>query len=702
MPRTVATAIENNFVKGLITEAIGLKYPENSAVDTYDCIFDVLGSVSRRPGFDYEFGYSVKSLSLVGCAINTYHWKNVSGDGLQSFVVVQVGSTLYFYSSTDGGTSLSGNISSSTINLTTYQAAGSAPLYTYECQFSDGLSKLYVVHPCLENFYVTFDGSNFTATPYTIQIRDFEGVNDGYAIPFRPTTLTSNDLHRYNLYNQGWPTDNVYLGTWHTAESNYPSNADVWWIYNDLSDVFNPAVTVANNTRGNTQAPRGHFILPLYTGDRSTASGLSGINATSAGSARTSSTAFFAGRVWYAGVQATGFNSKIYFSQIIQTDSQIGQCYQACDPTDETLFDLLPSDGGVISIPECGTIYKMFVNQNSLMIFAYRGVWLITGSSGLGFTATDFVVSKMSGVRTTSAASFVDVNGMPMWWNPDGIWVVAPNDSGGFVVNSVTYSTIQTFFDDEIPTLSKTYARGVFNPTERVVTWLYRSTDAATTDDNYAFDRALNLNTLSGAFYPWTIGPGVTVHGVIAIDGSGGISVEDTIIDNAGETVVDDAGDTLVGFDLQNLSISLKTKFFNSIPTTGTSVNVTFSENTDMVFEDWASSGNPVSYESYFITGYKVHAQANKNFQSNYVTVYNEGTGAFYIQGIWDFSLSVNTGRYTMKQLLQFDSEDYFDSYRRPKIRGQGKALQYKFSSKTALGFNIIGWSAFETGNSTI
>lgn len=700
MARAVATVIENNFVKGLITEANALKFPENSCVSTYDCIFDLLGSVSRRPGFDYEFGAQQKVVDKTASAINTFHWKNVSGDGLVSFLVVQIGHTLYFYSSTDGATSLSGSIAAGTVSLSTFQAAGSSTIDTFECQFSDGLSKLYVVHPCLNNFYITYVDGNFITTAYTLEIRDFEGVADPNRVDQRPTTLTVNDLHRYNLYNQGWPTDHLYIDTFQTATGFYPSNADVWWIYKDLNGTFNPAVTFANNTRGNAQAPQGHFILPLYTGDRATAAGLSGIDATSAGAARTSSTSFFAGRVWYSGVQAAGFNSKIYFTQIIRKNAQVGHCYQAADPTDEVLFNLLPDDGGVISIPECGTVYKLFAMQNILLVFAYRGVWMITGSSGLGFSATDYVVSRLSSIRTNSATSFVDVDGRPIWWNIDGIWTIKPTQSGGFEVVSMTFSTIQTFYDD-IPTSSKLFARGAYNHLTKIVTWLYRSTEAATIEESYEFDRVMNYNTLSEAFYPWTISDGVSAHAVNVIDGTGGTSVTVQVIDNVIDDVIDDAGELIVGFDLQNIAIANRTKYLISKPS-GLVSAFTFAETEDQTFEDWASAGVAVSYESTFITGYKLHGNANKNFQSNYLTIYNEGFGQFYIQGVWDYSTSADNGRYTSRHLATFSDNNYSNKARKLKIRGQGRSLQYKVTSYPGLDFNIQGWATMETGNTTV
>ena len=66
----------------------------------------------------------------------------------------------------------------------------------------------------------------------------------------------------------------------------------------------------------------------------------------SSGRAGPSTSAFFSGRVWYAGTNANGYESKIYFSQIIENKHQLGNCYQAADPTSQTSNALVADDGG--------------------------------------------------------------------------------------------------------------------------------------------------------------------------------------------------------------------------------------------------------------------------------------------------------------------------------------------------------------------
>ena len=67
MPLNVAAQLENNFTRGLITEATGLNFPENACTETYNCVFHENARVERRLGFDYEDGFEfcVSHSSLV-------------------------------------------------------------------------------------------------------------------------------------------------------------------------------------------------------------------------------------------------------------------------------------------------------------------------------------------------------------------------------------------------------------------------------------------------------------------------------------------------------------------------------------------------------------------------------------------------------------------------------------------------------------
>ena len=290
----------------------------------------------------------------------------------------------------------------------------------------------------------------------------------------------------------------------------YPSNADIWWEYKDSSGVFNPSTTLSNVTLANANAPQGHILLNAFNQTRSATSGITGLtNVTT--TTRPQTGAWFQGRVWYAGVNAaqpaTGdaqfytWSENLYFSQIISDVTDFGNCYQYNDPTDENLFEILPTDGGVITIQGSGAIYKLFPIQNGMLVFAANGVWFITGSSGIGFSATDYVVTKISAVQSISGISIVDVNGLPIFWNEEGIYAVEPTQKQGYglAVNPLTVGTILSFYN-QIPLASKQFARGAYNPVTYIVQWTYRSTVETSVTTRYQYDSMLSLNIFNKAF----------------------------------------------------------------------------------------------------------------------------------------------------------------------------------------------------------
>ena len=347
------------------------------------------------------------------------------------------------------------------------------------------------------------------------------------------------------------PTERTYLVNpithYKDRTGRYPSNSQMWWLYKrpleigtdeppkSYLEVFDPGMHY-QLTIGNAPAPKGHYLLQAFRQDRAAASGVAGIPVTSAGKYRPTATAFHAGRVFYGGANVAGYNTKIYFSQILERDSQVQDCYQANDPTDEDLRDLLPSDGGVIVIPGMSELYHMVSLGQSLFLFARNGVWQITGSEGIGFRANDFSVNKISGVPAISNMSFVEVEGVPIWWNSSGIHTIAVDQMGSGSVKSLTEETIQEFYD-KIPQENKKFAKGAYDPLLQRVQWLYRSTETDDIEQQYIYDRILNLDTRTGAFYPYTPADGrVQMRGIFAVEGyqiehvANNVMVDDEIV----------------------------------------------------------------------------------------------------------------------------------------------------------------------------
>lgn len=706
MPTKRGVTVDNNFVAGRVTQATGLNFPENACTDELNCIFNERGFVYRRPSFDFEANYATNTVATGNVAINEYLWRNASDDSNTNLIVKQVGGTLFFYL-TDSVLGVSPNILGGTVTLSSFLPSGSSsnPALT-ECQFASGLGKLFVVHPNLTPFVVEFNSTShvISTSPINIKIRDFAGVTDTVATTIeRPAALT--DAHKYNLYNQGW--DAAKVATFHTAASAYPSNADVWWMFKDSTGVYAPATTLASNTRGNAEAPKGYYTLDAFEQNRAAASGIAGLSTISSNKVMPSAVAFYAGRVFYAGVNATGFSDKIYFSQIIERDEQLGQCYQAADPSSEDVFELQPTDGGILRVPGAGQVFKLFNLGNYLVIFCANGVWVLSGNQGIGFTATDYTRSFISSFRTISATSFVDIQGYPAWWNIDGIYYMKPDPNGGLTVNSLTDQKIKDAFLD-IPIISKKYARGAFNNFTHVAQWIYREDGASSLEETYEFQKVLNFNILSGAFYFWSI-PDDTVktHGIVVAETGGSSLVNENQVVNSGAVnVVDSLGNLVVTYGLGSSSnIHTTTKFLVSYNTD----KVTWAEcaNFRGDYLDWFTSdgvGIDNSEDVFFTTGYKVQTEGQRRQQIPYLYMFSNGEEdtEYEIRSLWDYAINADDARWSNPQTIinTADTQSYIR--KRIRLRGHGVAVQYKINATTGNPFNIIGWSTLGEANAGI
>lgn len=759
------TTADNNFTKGLLTEFTALNFPENAATECNNTEFTLIGDVIRRYGIDFESGFVANPVVPDGAITTYKWNNAGGDGETQILVVQIGGVLYFYQINIATETQpLSAQLLLSTIIMSTFTSSGGTFSPQVENQYADGNGYLFVFNPNCDPVYCTYNNGAIAGAIIQVQIRDFYGIPESIAVNNRPTTLSNEHSYNlqnqgwtsgnawgasslsqqgiqfgpeswviqpsisaisngqlvqikgtiagntnytlgigsvssYNMtsgvitldiigftetlpgatYNNWafYPVDTGYIGSWFSAEGNYPSNADVWWYFKDDTGTFNPAITQPNVTLSVGNAPQGHYVLPAFAMNRTIASGVSNLTTVST-NMRPSTGAWFQGRVWYTGVadsqQAIGdapfytWSENIYFSQVcLQTQTNFGLCYQENDPTSENLFDLLPTDGGVIQIPGSGIVYKLFPIQNGMLVFAANGVWFITGSQGIGFSASDYTITKISAVQAISSYSFTDVLGLPYFWNEEGIYNVSPQQSGILEVNPITVGTIQTFYDD-IPKSSKVYARGAYHPINYVIQWVYKTQQEVNISDRYIYDGILNYNTYNKAFFPYTIDiTQASINSIQYVQGPGGANSPDSVF-----------------------------KYLSSTPST-----ITFAEEYDDSFADWASTGTPVDYTSDFTAGYKLHGKGVFKFQIPYVYVYcrNDAYNAFYIQSLWDYATTGDTGRWSVKQFIENNLSGFSSVVRRRRLRGRGLALQLKFTSVSGQPFDIMGWTLFETIN---
>lgn len=705
MARNVGVSIENAFNRGLITEVTGVNSPENSVTETLNVIYDRRGKAIKRGAFDYEQDYLDNPIAADG-VYTEYVWKTISSNIGQEFVVVQIGEILYFFEST-GSTPLSQNRKTFTVNLLTYKTPNftNAQVRNVGVTCTTGRGYLFVAHPYCDPIYIKYNTAtkNISVSRISIQIRDLEGLDDPLRVDQRPTSLTNT--HKYNLYNQGWYASVVTINNnpfnalelWDNSRSDFPSNVDVWWYYTGVTatqagiEYFQPA-TIDSRTSlyGNTPAPKGHYIINAFQTNRSALSGISNITESSSGGLRPSVISFYAGRVFYAGVGKSGFSSLIYFSQIIERDEQLGRCYQSNDPTSREIFDLLDSDGGVLDIQDINTVYDMRVVGNALIVFASNGVWSISGTDNGAFKATDYSVTKITSEAAISNLSVVDVSGSPVWWNYEGVFSLKTSESGLTTdVTSLSVTTIQTFFD-EIPQPCKTFAKGAYNNQDNTVYWLYSTNALLPT----VYNRILVLDAVSMAFYVFTIPDGDRqIRGLISLRVGGPVYNNDSVVLNSLDNVIVNPNDQVV---VQTYVGTFATETeFRFITTSGS--DMTFSEIRTTQYLDWGT----IDYEAYFISGYRIRGEILKSSQTNYLTVIMENlpNSSCYVQGVWDYANSQNSGRFTNPQQA-YKQKSYYDyQMTRLKMRGNGKTLQFKFTGVSGAPMIIVGWAGYETAN---
>lgn len=763
MPRAQTSKIYRTFVKGLITEASPLTYPENASIDEDNCVIFRKGNRTRRLGAEFEDGYQLSSYAIPASSYNDravveYKWEAVDNQTGLTFLCLQVGTVLYFYDMSFDP--LSEGEKSFTIDLTAFLAPFASSLGDSRISMASGNGVLFVVGEQLEPFYVEYDSDADTITTKSIyiQIRDFDGLDDGLANDEEPATLSNE--HFYNLLNQGWfdPVNSADSGitisyftqfgelssqisptvtnitSYFDQFGRYPPNGKQWFVAKSTSahdDIeigeFDPEI-LPRFGPGNNHAPRGHFVVNAFYIDRSAMSGIADIPV-QATAARPNTVSFFGGRVWYA------CNSKVYFSQLLSDNRKAGFCYQEADPTSEDINDLIATDGGVIPIPEIGKVTRLFPLGAGLLVFANNGLWYISGTQA-GFSATDLTVQKVSPIGTESPGSIIEAEGQVFWWSKIGIMGLSQKMGmfgaveGAFDKQNIAETTIQSFYNNDITDEAKVYAKGVYDPATNLVQWLYKD-DALS--GKYRFNRVLNLDLTLQAFYPWSLTTETGLPFISGVFTTAQInSVRTEAVVTVGGSAVTVGGVDVTSGEVTNQFRSSFIKYLVAVPVS-TNFQLTFGLFSGSNFADWYNfDGVGTAYESFVETGYDLLEDTMRKKQAPYVFCYFRRTeenmtededGALQFdkpsscmfQVRWDWTDNSSAGKWTVPieayrftRMYTMSGAGAFENgypvvVTKNKVRGQGRAIQFRFSSdEVGKDFDLLGWAVSYSGNTSV
>ena len=800
-----------NFTRGLITEASPLTYPENSATTLSNFDLELSGRVRRRLGIDFEssggsFATITEAEMDAGSAISVFEWRSVGGLGDRNFLVVQIGYNLYVFdlsisplssSSGDDG-QIAFDSSTVPIDLSSFKVGST---YTKEeMSFSSGKGFLFVTSADIEPVSIKYtpeSSAKFVTAQVNIEIRDFDGIEEGIEDNFRPTTLSSD--HIYNLRNQGWPKEAACAGrsdgkkgtffvdpvqwtktaTYDGGLNRYPSNADIFHL-GKLSSATDPnnvgSFHPFNLKKYNltTKAPRGHFIINAFTRDRTSvaitndtvpdvirtrtnegdafiaawvamqmppgvSNNYTGLTKQTAIPTRPSTTAFFAGRVFYAGAPDEEVGSTIFYSQLLTDVDKAGRCYQENDPTAEVLNNLLDTDGGTVEIPDIGRISKMVPFQDVLIVFASNGVWAIRGGADTGFTPTTFSVDFLTQVGPVSQSSITETDIGIIYWADSGIYALTRSeDALSLVANNITEKTIETLYL-AIDSVGKKTAKGFYDRDTKKLLWVYNSAPASVgTDTPYKFDKALFLNLKLEAFYEQSISALVATDTIespfvagIVRKGSTTITPVSEDVEINGVSVEINGEQVVINENLLEANTSAAIKLL-TLQGSGTNFLFYFSEFKDTNFVDWATTNTANAtlsgggYTSELESGYELLGAAAKekqvkwaifhfdrteqNFIANGDDVDYDFPSSALVRVKFDWTDSTTAGRwgrqyeaYKLKRDYWPDGAEAFDysftviSFKQ-RVRGRGRAIQYQVQSSPGKDLRMLGWDAVYTG----
>jgi len=668
------TRVEQNaFVKGLITEATPLNFPENASLSEENFVLNKEGSRQRRLGMDYEEGNGITSIPFTSDTtldLETFTWKSASNSKAFDIAVVKIGQRFYFYDGNTDVVSAKPLNQGQSITIPAPAPSGkSIEAVKYDFAFING----YMVVTNNSQFVYTLefdltaelDGlRSITLDAKRLKIRDLFGIEEPN-IPddFRPALLTTE--HEYNLRNQGWlpALSCAYEGVpsgivdsiQHTFSSTglYPSNSDMVWANKTGDRITDPLALgsydpaeLLKATYGNMEAPKGHYILDLFDRGVSRDAVFDGnltepfIKEGTAGGITAVSD--FMGRAVYAvnevGVvsgddESPRVGSMILFSQAKDKLSALTKCHTDLDPTSGDEFANLATDGGFIIITGLGHVNSIQSHSNSLFILSDRGVWQINGGDRL-FSMTNVNQNNITNVGSLNKRSVVVAEQSLLYFSDGGIYSVdgLGDDGKQAKVTNITQDTIQSLYD-EIPSTNKAQTVSYYDRFTRQIKWLYA--DKAMPNPNYyntellydlnlqAFSLSKIKETSPALNSPYVIGF-LERPALLQNDSEEAVTVQNVPVEANGIPVT-------VSTRVVEEEVESSNKYW-VIQQSDVQNNLTVSQYNNVLFKDWEEfDGVGVDANAFLLTGSATAGTSAVFKRLPYITSHMRRTGTTFL-----------------------------------------------------------------------
>ena len=728
----------NSFVKGLITEASPLNFPENASVVDENFEIKRDGSRRRRYGLDLEYGHTLRNLGVTytqykDFPFSSYVWENAGGIKDRDFLMFQSGNTMFVFE-------LKHTSISSTGFVTSLDLSGIGGLGKKFSMVSVD-NKLVMAAGTGLVAVISYNGSTFSLVGERIKVRDQWGLqydptdNDPYLRPSSPP-----DVYRYNLYNQSWGIPRRYsasgaalyddpLSIYNGTYSKLPSNSETVWLgLQTLPNGNDPAVDVMVTTTysellgSQTLAPKGYFILDLLNRGASRKQAVIDNAAkfpeldfrtfepnTDQTVGGASCVCEYAGRVFYSGfdghvidgdAKSPDLSSYVAFSQLVKSFNDIFRCYQEGDPTSRGTNDIVDTDGGLIRLSNAKGIIQMVDIGTALIVFAKNGVWSITGGSDYGFSATNYKTDQITTLGAISADSVIVESNKVYYWSSEGIVVIGRDQTGVLTSQNISLNTIQSLYNS-ISEQAKGSVLGVYDGVNKKLRWMYREGDRTifqTVTYELVFDLLLNAFTINKTSP--LAGRSYTILGAFTHD------TKPVLAHNGLEI----AGKFSVGYIIATTAASIplfSLGYYNNIGFRDLQAIDGIGSDAEanlITGKITAQDSTVMKQVPYLVTHFK---QTEQGWDAGFNLVKPSGC---FVRAMWDFTNSESSNkwgsffqayRYRRAFVPTHSSDDngYDLVTSKSKLRGSGKAISLHFKSEPYKDCQLIGWNISINGN---